>query len=82
MTVGMKVIDRHFDNNKVYFTVLLRNTADRGARVRLYAFGYDTNNRLLNTGDLPLYIQPREQMVQKYAFNRGSGMTRWMLALR
>ncbi|MHC4885492.1 MAG: hypothetical protein ACYTGH_10440 [Planctomycetota bacterium] len=82
MTVGMKVIDRHFDENRVHFTVLLRNTADKGARVRLYAFGYDTNNRLLNTGDKALYLQPREQMVQKYIFNRSAGMTRWMLALR
>jgi hypothetical protein len=82
MPVGLRVIDRHFDPSRVYFTVLLRNVSDKGKRVRLYAFGYDKNNRLVSTGDKALYVQPREQMVQNYTFHRSSGMTKWVLAVR
>lgn len=80
--VGMRVLEKRFDPNNINITVLLRNGSDNGVRIRLYHFGYDKNNRLIDSGDRALYFQPREQMIQNYTFKRLTGITRWVLAVR
>jgi hypothetical protein len=80
--VDLTILEKRFDDRKVYFDLLLRNTSEEGVRVRLYVFGYDRNGRLASTNDATLYFQPREQMLRSYNFNLNSGLTRWVFTLR
>jgi len=80
--VNLKVIDKRFTDSKIYITLLMQNFGESGIRRRLFAFGYDKKNRLLDSSNKSLYFQPHEQMVESYTFNRNDDITRWFFALR
>lgn len=80
--IAVTVLEKRFDAGSVFFTVLLRNMSDKGARTRFYVFGYDRNGRVVSSSDSAFYFQPREQMLQNLAYARASGITRWVLTVR
>jgi hypothetical protein len=81
-TVNLEVIEKRFTSSSVYITILMQNIGEKGVRRRLFAFGYDKNNRLLSSSNKSLYFQPHEQMIQNYSFSRSYDITRWFFALR
>ncbi len=80
--VNLKVIGKRFTDSKIYIQLLMQNFGESGIRRRLFAFGYDKNNRLVDSSNKSLYFQPHEQMVESYTFNRNDDITRWFFALR
>ncbi len=80
--VGLKVIGKHADAKNVYFTVLLRNSGEKGQKVRLRALGYDKNSRLVQADGRALYIQPREMLLQNYTFPFQAGVTQWQMSVQ
>lgn len=80
--ISVEVLDRSFDTRNVSFTVLLRNTANKGVRCRVYTFGYDSNDRLISSTDHAIVFQPHEQILQTVSAARTSGATRWVVTVR
>lgn len=80
--IDVKVIEKWFNKNKVFFTVLFRNVTGKGDRKRLYVLGYDKNGRLTYSNNKPQYFQPREQILMTYNFNRSGNITKWIITVR
>ncbi|MFH0910819.1 MAG: hypothetical protein V1918_04870 [Planctomycetota bacterium] len=80
--VDIQIIEKRFNDDEVIITLLLRNVSENGVRKRLFAFGYDSNNRMIRSMDSAIYFQPREQIIEEYEFNRVLGITRWVFTIR
>ncbi len=79
--IDVKIVEKWFNANKVFFTVLFRNVTGKGARKRLYVLGYDKNGRLTYNDNKPQYFQPREQILMTYNFNRSGNITKWIITV-
>ena len=62
--------------------MLVRNNSNAGQRVRLRAFGYDKNNRIVQAQEKALYFHPREMILENYALAHNAGVSQWQLSVR